>query len=128
MEKYGYAHLQDLGLTLIMPTAILNHIIDCVHHSKLLSLEDLLWKTQWDEAQQYGGHVMTLIKQFRPQLMSVTPLHLHQEATNPLTTTALNTPSIPKRHGPKTCGACGQLGHTGNVSTLCSIPQAHTSF
>jgi hypothetical protein len=39
--QYGEAHLEDLGPALVMPTSVLNCIMDCSHHFKISSMADL---------------------------------------------------------------------------------------
>ncbi|KAI9570887.1 hypothetical protein HD554DRAFT_2017792 [Boletus coccyginus] len=38
---YGWPSLNDLGPSLVMPNAILDHIVDCAHYSKILNVQDL---------------------------------------------------------------------------------------
>lgn len=40
-KEFGRAHLHNLGGMLVMPNAILDHIVDCAHHFKIDTKEDL---------------------------------------------------------------------------------------
>jgi len=61
-KTYGTAHLIDLGLTLIMPTNVLNQVIECVQFSKILMIDDLIKETQWDEAETWANEVLQIIQ------------------------------------------------------------------
>ncbi|KAF8233808.1 hypothetical protein L208DRAFT_1265278, partial [Tricholoma matsutake] len=59
--QYGWAHLHDLGPTLIIPNEVLNCIIDCAHYCKINLTSELKNKTQWDEIEQCGDEVLEII-------------------------------------------------------------------
>lgn len=94
---YGEAFLLDFGPSLIMSTTILDRIVNCVHHNKILSLQDLARETRWDEVSRYGAELLTLIQA------------IHPTQTND-SETLFSTGPTPKK---MRCGSCGQLGHNG---------------
>ena len=94
---YGEAALLDFGPSLIMTVKILDRIVDCVHHNKISSVQDLARETRWDEINRYGAEVLALIQSIHPPLNS----------TNQSSETTASTGRKAR------CSSCGQLGHTG---------------
>jgi hypothetical protein len=93
--RYGEAALLDFGPSLIMSTKVLDRIINCVHHGKISSLQDLARETHWDEVGRYGADLLKLIQA------------IHPGQTN---APSSSTGSAAKK---TRCGSCGQLGHNG---------------
>ncbi|KIK83705.1 hypothetical protein PAXRUDRAFT_153069 [Paxillus rubicundulus Ve08.2h10] len=59
---YGWARLNDLGPSLVMSNATLNHIIDCVHHHKIHIIPDFKKETGCTHADQFDTEVIAFIK------------------------------------------------------------------
>ncbi|KAG1736671.1 P-loop containing nucleoside triphosphate hydrolase protein [Suillus paluster] len=78
VEVYGWYHLNDLGPTVVMPNAMLDRIVDCVHHHKIQNILDLKKETGWTDVENFGEEVITLIKKYmplpHPVLFTTTPL------------------------------------------------------
>ncbi|KIJ04907.1 hypothetical protein PAXINDRAFT_103972 [Paxillus involutus ATCC 200175] len=121
---YGWARLNDLGPALIMPNSILDRIIDCAHHHKINTIQDLRKETGWTDAELFGEEVIGIIQRCTAPL----PLPLISTPLRPSTSSAINTSALsvsntssldsisspssvaPKRRTIK-CGACGKEGH-----------------
>ncbi|KAF8219277.1 hypothetical protein L208DRAFT_1341853, partial [Tricholoma matsutake] len=122
--RYGWAHLHDLGPTLIMPNEVLNRIIDCAHYHKINSTSELKNETRWDEIEQCGDEVLEIIQCLRPQVSAASPLTTTPLRTLPTpirpSTPALNlaSPNLPTstttaNHSKSRCSTCGLVGHNG---------------
>ncbi|KIK73892.1 hypothetical protein PAXRUDRAFT_177247 [Paxillus rubicundulus Ve08.2h10] len=121
---YGWARLNDLGPALIMPNSILDCIIDCAHHHKINTIQDLRKETGWTDAELFGEEVIGIIQRCTAPLplpLISTPLRPSTFSTiNTSTLSLLNTSSLnsisspssvaPKHHAIK-CGACRKEGH-----------------
>ena len=70
IAHYGHAQLRDMGPTLVMPNDVLAQIVDCAHHFKIKTLDDLSRETRWDEAERYGQEVISLITEHRPAVQT----------------------------------------------------------
>ncbi|KAI6026279.1 hypothetical protein BKA83DRAFT_4050317 [Pisolithus microcarpus] len=119
---YGWHHLNDIGPCIVMCNATLERIVDCAHHHKISTIQDLKRETTWLDADQYGGEVLSLIRRHAAPLVSLfisTPLRETMSPSNVLTTSHASpspTPnSIITRRKAK-CSACGQEGHNGKLS------------
>jgi len=140
-DQYGEAHLEDLGPTLVMPTSVLNHIMDCSYYFKIGSTADLKKETRWDESDWWGDEVVKMIQRLRLHPPSAV---LMTNAPCPLTTTAPHAlsnqnaglalgpgalPSVGEAVPPKVCAkakcsACGVIGHTSEcllTFTICTM-------
>ncbi|KIK76826.1 hypothetical protein PAXRUDRAFT_17914 [Paxillus rubicundulus Ve08.2h10] len=125
---YGWHHLNDMGPSILMCNAIIEHIVDCAHHCKIASVQELKRETGWSDADQFGGEVITLVQRHTAPLATPfvsTPLRPITSSTINATQ-ALQVPSLlhttqagPSNVGapvPKRkikCGACGEEGHNG---------------
>ncbi|KAF8240353.1 hypothetical protein L208DRAFT_1233455, partial [Tricholoma matsutake] len=123
---YGWAHLHDLGPTLIMLNEVLNRIIDCAHYRKINSTSELKNETRWDEIEQCGDEVLEIIQHLCPQVSAASPLTTTPLRTLPtpmhLSTPALNlaSPSLPTstttaNHSKSRCSTCGLVGHNDSI-------------
>lgn len=79
VQRYGKAHLCDLGPSLAMPNEVLDRIIDCAHHQKISSIADLRTEMRWDDFDHdsWGLEVVALIQTWcppHPPLMTTTPM------------------------------------------------------
>jgi hypothetical protein len=61
-DVYGWACLKDYGPCLIMPNAILDRIVDCVHHRKIQTPQDLKRETGWTESERFWDDIVMLIQ------------------------------------------------------------------
>ncbi|KAI6114445.1 hypothetical protein F5141DRAFT_1001899 [Pisolithus sp. B1] len=113
---YGWVCLNNNG-PVIMSNSTLDCIIDCAHHHKIETCQDL--KREMD-SDVYGDEVLTLIQRHVPPLPSVfisTPLSCS-------TTSSITTPTVIPL--PQMCSACSQEGH--NVcSHVCLNHPSHIS-
>lgn len=114
IQVYGWAHFQNLGPTLIMPTDVLTRIVDCAHYFKISSKADLARETKWDEVENWGTEVVELILKIlplpAPPLPSPAPTTLRM-----LPIQGTGTVSAPLTASRKlvTCSRCGNTGHNG---------------
>jgi hypothetical protein len=108
-EVYGYSGLVDFGPTLVMPAEVVERVIHCSHHSKIMNVADLKKETRWDEADSWGMEVIDIITRIYPT-----------NRLPPLTTTlprAFSTmssdlPLAPAKERQKSrCSACNAVGH-----------------
>jgi len=84
---FGWAHLNDMGPSILMCSATLEHIIDCAHYHKINSVLDLKREIGWLDADEFGSAIITLIHTHSLPLLSpfvLTPLR-------PTTSVAVNT-------------------------------------
>ncbi|KAI5995606.1 hypothetical protein EDD15DRAFT_2164647 [Pisolithus albus] len=118
---YGWACLSDHG-AVVMTSTTLNRIVDCAHHRKIQTLEDLKRETGWMNSDRYGDEVISLIQQHAAPTTSLlisTPLRLRGTA---LVGEETATPSnVPMKRRSR-CSACGQEGHNGKFSDLYPMP------
>lgn len=137
---YGRGNLNDLGPSLIMPSAILDRIIDAAHHYKIRSAQDLRKETGWTDSELYGDEVVAIIQRHAASLPSpfiTTPLSFNYTNMGSPYSAPMYSPfplaisvpgpiiapfgdkvanvnqslAVPKRHNK--CSACGQEGHNG---------------
>ncbi|KAI6011404.1 P-loop containing nucleoside triphosphate hydrolase protein [Pisolithus microcarpus] len=127
---YGWHHLNDIGPCIVMCNATLERIVDCAHHHKISTIQDLKRETTWLDADQYGGEVLSLIRRHAAPLVSLfisTPLRETMSPSNVLTTSHASpspTPnSIITRRKAK-CSACGQEGHNAR-NRICPRRSSH---
>ncbi|KIK91052.1 hypothetical protein PAXRUDRAFT_13993 [Paxillus rubicundulus Ve08.2h10] len=57
---FGWAALNDLGPSLLMTNVLLDRIIDCAHHHKIHTIQELWKETSWTDSEKYG-EVLTII-------------------------------------------------------------------
>lgn len=111
VEVYGWYHLNDLGPTIVMPNAMLDRIVDCVHHQKIQNIVDLKKETGWTDVESFGEEVIALIKKYallpRSAPFATTPL---RPVTIPQSLVPVPA-AVEKRRN--RCSACGLEGHNG---------------
>ncbi|KAG1883258.1 hypothetical protein F4604DRAFT_1879014 [Suillus subluteus] len=135
---YGWAHLSDLGPSLILPNSTLDRIVDCAHHRKIRSTLDLKKETGWTDADRFGSEIIMLIQRHAPPDASpfaMTPLSRSSSTANTNVPPLLQTPSAPSPctaapafNAPKRknkCGACNQEGHNAR-NRVCPRHPSHT--
>ncbi|KAI6109395.1 hypothetical protein EDD16DRAFT_1479995 [Pisolithus croceorrhizus] len=121
---YGWHHLYDIGPSIMMCSAMLECIVDCTHHHKLSSIQDLKRETGWLDADQYGGEILSLIQRHIAPLASPfisTPLQQTISPPNVLATSHAN-PSV--GWCKVKCSTCGQDGHNAR-NRICSRHPSH---
>jgi len=67
---HGWTSLRDLGPSLIMTNATLERIVDCAHHRKILSVQDMRRETGWSGADQFGLEIIAIIQKHAAPLPS----------------------------------------------------------
>ncbi|KIO12249.1 hypothetical protein M404DRAFT_20077 [Pisolithus tinctorius Marx 270] len=123
---YGWACLNDDG-PVIMSDATLDRIVDCMHHHKIQTCQDLRRETGWIDSDLYSNEVLVLIKSHSapcPSIFISTPLRqgmttgVSASTTSPLPQFQLtamsfsSSSSLPMtRKRQNKCSACGQEGH-----------------
>lgn len=130
---YGWACLNNHGPLVIMLTYLLNQIVDCAHHQKLQSVQDLKQETGWTGTEKFRADIIMLVMQHtapHPSPFVSTPLQNMPTLSTvdmPDTPTPSSsfTSSLPRPHVNPTpattvkhrikCGACGEEGHNGMV-------------
>ncbi|KIK12388.1 hypothetical protein PISMIDRAFT_120344 [Pisolithus microcarpus 441] len=132
---YGWACLNDHG-PVIMTATTLNRVVDCAHHHKIQTREDLKRETAWMNSDQYGDEIVNLIKQHAAPATSLlvsTPLRIRgmalggDQTAGPSTSPHLTPPSsnIPSKRRSR-CSACGQEGHNAR-NRVCPKHPSHVS-
>ncbi|KAI6020766.1 hypothetical protein BKA83DRAFT_4055667 [Pisolithus microcarpus] len=59
---YGWACLYDHG-AVIMTSTMLNCIVNCAHHQKILTCQDLKRETRWMNSNWFGDEIVNIIQQ-----------------------------------------------------------------
>jgi len=111
-DVYGWPSLNDLGPSLVMPNAILDHIIDCAHHRKILNVQDLRRETGWSDAETFGDEVIAVIMQYAaplPPPFISTPLRPNASSSNTASNLSTPRPESPSQPGPS-AGVTHQTG------------------
>ncbi|KAG1862650.1 P-loop containing nucleoside triphosphate hydrolase protein [Suillus subluteus] len=133
-EKYGHSHLIDIGPSIIMSDSILDHLVNCAHHEKIKTIEDLRKETHWPATAKYGPEVLTIIHRIIPVKV------VSMASTNtPLQCGPLSIVANPPRGGnvalPSTvsvvkktnrCSACQQEGHNKH-NHICPLHPTHNA-
>jgi len=122
---YGWAALNDLGPSLVMPNATLDRIVDCAHHYKIQTVQDLHKETAWTDSERFGAEVIALIQKHSipPQTPFIsTPIqrctlissvNINAPPSGTSQTGASSQPlevAVKRRNK---CSACGREGHNG---------------
>ncbi|KAI6004190.1 P-loop containing nucleoside triphosphate hydrolase protein [Pisolithus albus] len=140
---YGWACLYDNG-PVVMTNSTLDRIIDCAHHHKIQTPQDLKRETVWADSNLYAAEVVSLVQRhaaLRTLLFISTPLRQDARTTlsiaNPITVpvptpdptmpqlTSSGNSSLPMKRRAAKCSACGQEGHNGSSQSFvfeASIP------
>ncbi|KAI6117852.1 hypothetical protein EDD16DRAFT_1480984 [Pisolithus croceorrhizus] len=109
---YGWACLFDNG-PVVMTDSTLDRIVDCAHHRKIQTPQDLKRETTWADSDLYAGEVLSLIERhaaLRKSLYISTPLR-QSSASASASVSASTLPTLPAKHRATKCSACGQEGH-----------------
>ncbi|KAG1883645.1 hypothetical protein F4604DRAFT_1575703, partial [Suillus subluteus] len=63
---YGDLTLNDYGPAVTMPDSVLDRIIDCAHHHKISTTDDLCKETKWSAVDCFGSDVIAIIQCITP--------------------------------------------------------------
>ncbi|KAL6300676.1 hypothetical protein BKA93DRAFT_703188, partial [Sparassis latifolia] len=58
---FGEATLKNLGPAMVLPDGALQHLIDCAHAQKIITVEDIARETKWRKVHDYGDVVLKII-------------------------------------------------------------------
>ncbi|KIK77933.1 hypothetical protein PAXRUDRAFT_165375, partial [Paxillus rubicundulus Ve08.2h10] len=128
---FGWTSLNDHGPSLIMSNATLDRIVNCAHHCKIHTAQDLKWETGSMDTKGFGMEVVAIIQRHALPLPSPfvsTPLR-PTSSNNISITSHLRPPTlsspishmIPSLNIPKQCNkfsACGHECHNGRYAWL----------
>ncbi|KAG1724774.1 hypothetical protein EDB19DRAFT_1644335, partial [Suillus lakei] len=119
-EKYGCSHLINIGPAIIMADSVLDRLVNCTHHEKIRTIEDLHKETHCLSTDKFGSEVLAIIHCIIP----VKAIIRAALTKAPLQCDPLSTTSNPPRTGnvtlPSTvsgvkktnrCSTCQQEGH-----------------
>jgi hypothetical protein len=114
IDKFGLAALKNQGPGIIMPTEILQRIVDCAHHNKITSIKELEQETSWSRAAEYGDEILLLIRTHQHQPPPPTP-----SAANGQTLTMAGSSheghALAKTMTKRLCSKCGSGEHIGRL-------------
>jgi hypothetical protein len=65
-EKYGCSHLIDISPATIMEDLVLDCLVNCVHHEKIRTIEDLCKETHWLATDKFGSEVLAITHHIIP--------------------------------------------------------------
>ncbi|KAG2072889.1 hypothetical protein BDR04DRAFT_1012343 [Suillus decipiens] len=130
-ENYGHSHLIDISPSIIMSDLILNCLVNCAHHEKMKTIEDLHKETHWPATEEYRPEVLNIIHCIIPvKVISValtnTPLQ-HGPLSNPLRGGNVALPStvlVVKKTN--RCSACQQEGYNKH-NHICPLHPTHNA-
>lgn len=135
VEEYGKACAMDYGPGAVLPTALLDQIVDCAHHLKLRTIDDLRKETRWSSTALYGVEVLAVVNKFIPQPQSVVTLtraplmarpvsqpqpHPNVQHHNAGLASSASSSGVTKK-----CSACGLPGHN---SKSCFRRLSHSRY
>ncbi|KIK79487.1 hypothetical protein PAXRUDRAFT_161202 [Paxillus rubicundulus Ve08.2h10] len=136
---FGWASLNNHGPSLIMPNTTLDHIVNCTHHHKIHTAQDLKQETGWMDTEHFGMEVMAIIQRHALPLPSpFVSMPLRPTSSNNISITSHLRPptpsspishmihllNIPKWHNK--CSACGHEGHNAH-NRICVQHPSQTS-
>ncbi|KAI6097501.1 hypothetical protein F5141DRAFT_1011223, partial [Pisolithus sp. B1] len=127
---YRWACLYDNG-PVVMMNSTLDCIINCTHHQKIQTPQDLKRETVWADNNLYASEVLSLVQRhaaLHTSLFISTLLrqdtHMALSITNCITVPTVLQPtsrgdsSIPVKRRTAKCSACSQEGHNCKCSML----------
>jgi cytochrome c553 len=101
IKKFGLSRLKNSGPGLIMPNAVLQCIVDCVHMLKIRSKDDLQIETRWSRTDVFVDAILALIEAHRdPTMAPKAPIQQIQASTDSTASSKVVT-----------CSCCHQQGH-----------------
>ncbi|KAG2109076.1 hypothetical protein BD769DRAFT_1365704, partial [Suillus cothurnatus] len=116
-EKYGCSHLIDISPATIMADSALDCLVNCAHHEKIRTIEDLCKETHWLATDKFGSEVLAITHHIIPAKVIK-----HVTLTNaPLQRFPLASPVLTVKKSNR-CSACQQEGHNNMYCyTFCSV-------
>ncbi|KAI6119143.1 hypothetical protein EDD16DRAFT_1480363, partial [Pisolithus croceorrhizus] len=122
---YGWACLFDNG-PMVMTDLMLDCIINCAHHRKIQTPQDLKRETMWANSDLYTSKVLSLIERHAALHKSLiinttaipTVLTTPLQASASASVSASTLPTLPAKCHATKCSTCGQEGHNGKYSML----------
>jgi hypothetical protein len=116
-EKYGHSHLIDIGPATIMADSVLDHLVNCAHHEKIITIEDLHKETHWLATDKFGSEVLATIHHIIPaKVIKCVAL-----TNTPLQRFPLASP-VPTVKKSNRCSTYQQEGHNSMYCyTFCSV-------
>ncbi|KAI6120803.1 hypothetical protein EV401DRAFT_2169641 [Pisolithus croceorrhizus] len=139
---YRWACLNDHG-AVVMTSATLNCIVNCAHHQKIQTCQDLKRETGWMNSDRFGDEVLNLIQQHTAPTMATsllvsTPLRRRGAAIDEelaagpssshfttIFSASSDSSNIPTKRRSR-CSACGQEGHNAR-NRVCPKHASHVS-
>ncbi|KAG1762510.1 P-loop containing nucleoside triphosphate hydrolase protein [Suillus placidus] len=112
---YGDSTLNDYGPGVTMPDSVLDRIVDCAHHHKVSTTDDLRKETRWSAVDRFGSDVIAIIQRIIPvPVLQPVLTTTRRPQPNLPSTTQSNLPLVARKQ-PR-CSACGIEGHTSKLS------------
>jgi hypothetical protein len=116
-EIYGRSYLIDIGPAIVMGNLVLERLVNCAHHAKINSVNDIRKETHWTNTQTFGSEVLSIILRIIPavplsQAYTTAPLQ-----RGPISAT-LNLP--PVEQGNISCASEGSRLTTSRKMNKCS--------
>ncbi|KAF8450850.1 hypothetical protein L210DRAFT_842835, partial [Boletus edulis BED1] len=124
VNERGEACVMDYGPGFILPTATIDRIVNCAHHSKLRTVDDLRKETRWSGVALYGTEVLAIVNIFIPQQTNTPALVRAPLLPRPVlqpcvqSTDLLPAPASTSGTKKNKCSACGLPGHNSTVFSL----------
>ncbi|KIK34578.1 hypothetical protein CY34DRAFT_26821 [Suillus luteus UH-Slu-Lm8-n1] len=66
LRVYGDSNLRDYGPSAVMPDSVLDRIVDCVQHHKIVTIQDLCKETRWSGSDKFGADIIVIIHRLFP--------------------------------------------------------------
>ncbi|KAI5996710.1 hypothetical protein EDD15DRAFT_2124799, partial [Pisolithus albus] len=118
VAKLGSVRVMDFGAGFILPSPMIDRIIDSAHHLKLRMIDDLRKETHWSGVGLYGTEVLSIVHRIIPQPsdmpaltrmpVSARPaLQPRPQVQSPPIVASAFTSEVRKNR----CSACGLSGH-----------------
>ncbi|KAG1837972.1 hypothetical protein DFJ58DRAFT_668590, partial [Suillus subalutaceus] len=121
---YGDSTLNDYGPGVTMLDSVLDHIIDCAHHHKFFTTNDLHKETKWSAVDHFGSDVIAIIQCIIP-VPVLQAIFTTAKCPQPnVPSTSQSSHSVVARKQVR-CDACGIEGHTSKLSLLADSSDSH---
>lgn len=66
VDMYGLAVFRDVGSALVLNDRVLERVVDCAHHGKIKTIEDLRREVDWSLVEELGPEVVRIITEVNP--------------------------------------------------------------
>ncbi|KAI6163846.1 hypothetical protein EDD17DRAFT_1434677, partial [Pisolithus thermaeus] len=118
VAKLGSTHIMDFGAGFILPSLMIDHIINSTHHFKLWTIEDLWKETHWLGVGLYGTEVLAIIHHIIPQPSDMlalvrmpVPAHSTLQPYPQVQLAAVVASTLTSKARKNRCSACSLSGH-----------------